>query len=73
MSQEYEIEKILDFRGNHYLVKWVVFPLHEATWEPETSLTQDCADLLQDFWRSVRAGEIILGDGFNAYKQEVTK
>lgn len=41
-EKEWEVEKILQ-RGSinnmtHYLVKWVGYPLDEATWEPITNL-----------------------------------
>jgi hypothetical protein len=39
---EYEVEKILDHRFRHrrleYLVKWVGYPEHDASWEPEGNL-----------------------------------
>jgi hypothetical protein len=47
-NDEYEVEKILDHRSKHhrteYLVKWVGYPEHDASWEPEGNLqnAQDC-------------------------------
>jgi hypothetical protein len=42
-SEEYEVETILDKRIVHkrpqYLVKWLGYPLHDATWEPLINLT----------------------------------
>ena len=39
---EYEVEQILDKRLFHnkiqYLVKWIGYPLHDATWEPVENL-----------------------------------
>ena len=40
---EWEVEKILDKKGKDpftcYLVKWVGYPLHDATWERTANLT----------------------------------
>ena len=40
-SEEYEVETILDKRTlkgkTQYLVKWIGYPLHDATWEPVTT------------------------------------
>ena len=52
---EYEVEQILDHRKRHnhqeYLVKWVGYPDHDASWEPAAHLThaQECIDL---YWTS---------------------
>ena len=41
-SEKYEVETILDkrtFKGKtQYLVKWIGYPLHDATWEPVNHL-----------------------------------
>ena len=41
-SLEYEVENILDKRimrkKPQYLVKWLGYPLHDATWEPLENL-----------------------------------
>jgi hypothetical protein len=41
-SEEYEVESILDKRTlkgkTQYLVKWLGYPLHDATWEPLSNL-----------------------------------
>jgi len=47
---EYEVEHILDHRHRRnkteYLVKWVGYPEHDASWEPAANLAhaQDCID-----------------------------
>src|SRR5690349_20952584 len=52
---EFEVERILDHRKQHnhqeYLVKWVGYPDHDASWEPAAHLVhaQDCLDL---YWTS---------------------
>src|SRR3954454_16558554 len=49
---EYEVERILDSRHRRhtlqYLVKWVGYPEHDASWEPLSNLT-NAADLIADF------------------------
>src|SRR3954453_2807375 len=49
---EYEVERILDshHRRNtlQYLVKWVGYPNHDASWEPLSNLT-NASDLIADF------------------------
>jgi Chromo (CHRromatin Organisation MOdifier) domain/Integrase core domain len=41
-SKEYEVETILDKRTlkgkTQYLIKWIGYPLHDATWEPANHL-----------------------------------
>jgi hypothetical protein len=52
---EFEVERILDHRKQHnhqeYLVKWVGYPDHDASWEPAAHLVhaQECLDL---YWTS---------------------
>jgi transposase InsO family protein len=47
-AEEFEVDKILDHRTRHnrqeYLVKWVGYPDHDASWEPAAHLdhAQDC-------------------------------
>ena len=47
-TDEFEVDKILDHRTRHnrqeYLVKWVGYPDHDASWEPAAHLdhAQDC-------------------------------
>jgi len=42
-QEEYEVDAILDKKivrkKAQYLIKWVGYPLHDATWEPEENLT----------------------------------
>ena len=42
-QEEYEVDAILDKKivrkKAQYLIKWVGYPLHDATWEPEKHLT----------------------------------
>jgi len=51
-NDEYEVENILDMKTKHkkkyYLVKWKGYPLYDATWEPESNLT-NCHEILQKF------------------------
>ena len=51
-SEEYEVETILDKRTLRnrvqYLVKWVGYPLHDATWEPLENLI-NCQEKLREF------------------------
>ncbi|KAE8206384.1 hypothetical protein CF327_g7566 [Tilletia walkeri] len=51
---EYEVERILSKRTYRrqvqYLVKWLGYPLHEATWEPAVNLTNS-QRYIQDFER----------------------
>src|SRR3954454_10081906 len=49
---EYEVEAILDQRTHRrsleYLVKWVGYPEHDASWEPRSNLA-NATDLITDF------------------------
>jgi Chromo (CHRromatin Organisation MOdifier) domain/Integrase core domain len=49
---EYEVESILDKRSTRgkvqYLVKWMGYPLHDATWEPEENL-KNSQQLVKEF------------------------
>jgi hypothetical protein len=51
-TEEYEVETILDKRilrnKPQYLVKWVGYPLHDATWEPLEHLT-NASEKVKDF------------------------
>ena len=51
-QEEYEVESILDKkivrRRPFYLIKWLGYPLHEATWEPLAHLT-NAKDLVDEF------------------------
>ena len=51
-EEEYEVEQILDKRTLRkkvqYLVKWIGYPLHDATWEPIENLT-NAAEKVKDF------------------------
>jgi chromodomain-containing protein len=49
---EYEVEEILDTktvrRKRFYLVKWVGYPLYDATWEPIENLT-NAGELITEY------------------------
>ena len=49
--QEYEVDYILNHRLHRrqmqYLVKWVGYPEHDASWEPEANLANATEILLQ--------------------------
>lgn len=45
---EYEVEEILEQRGQQYLVKWKGYPTSENTWEPVSNLT-NCSQKLEQF------------------------
>jgi len=51
-EEEYEVEEILDEKiirnQPHYLVKWLGYPLHDATWEPLENL-KNCQKKLNEF------------------------
>ena len=55
---EYEVEGILRHQGKgsrrYYLVLWKRYPLHEATWEPESHLA-NAPDILEEPLRRVSA------------------
>ena len=55
---EYEVEGILWHQGTgarrRYLVLWKGYPLTEATWEPESHLT-NAPDILEEYLRRVAA------------------
>ena len=55
-TEQYEVESILARRGtgarSQYLVKWLGYPVWEATWEKSSSLTE-AQDAVQDFESAV--------------------
>ena len=57
---EYEVEAILRHHGKgarrQYLVSWKGDDLFEATWEPESHLT-NAPDVLADYLRCVKTSE----------------
>jgi Uma2 family endonuclease len=51
-EDEFEVEKILEQRGQRYLVKWKGYPHSENTWEPKNNLKnnlRNCQKLPQQF------------------------
>lgn len=50
-DDEFEVEQILEQRGQRYLVKWRGYPHSENTWEPKQNL-KNCQRLLQQFQRN---------------------
>lgn len=55
-EDEFEVEKILDYDGQNYLIHWKGYPTSEDTWEPIGNLG-NCRSLLQRFHRNRAAGE----------------
>ena len=57
-EEEYEVEAILKHKGKGarrlYLVMWKVYPITEASWEPEVHL-QNAPLILEDFLHYVGA------------------
>ncbi|GIZ39172.1 hypothetical protein CKM354_000256300 [Cercospora kikuchii] len=49
-EDEFEVERILEKRGQKYLIKWKGYPESENTWEPKSSLG-NCKQLLHKFHR----------------------
>jgi transposase InsO family protein len=47
-NQEWEVEEILEKKGQKYLVKWKGYPDEDNTWEPRTHL-KNCQNLLRRF------------------------
>jgi Chromo (CHRromatin Organisation MOdifier) domain len=51
-EEVYEVEQILKHRkhgrGYEYLVKWVGYPITEASWEPKSNLT-GATDILREY------------------------
>ena len=47
-NDEFEVEEILEQRGQRYLVKWKGYPHSDNTWEPRQNL-KNCATLLRRF------------------------
>ena len=51
-NQEYGVEMIFDKRTIHkkpqYLVKWLGYPLHNATWEPKENL-KNCQEKVKEY------------------------
>lgn len=50
-GDEFEVEDILKYRRNengeeHFLVKWVGYPVSEATWEPLGHMNENCRELV---------------------------
>ena len=51
-QEEYEVESILDKRirnrRTEYLIKWLGYPIHEASWEPSIHL-KNSQEFIQEF------------------------
>ncbi len=50
-TAEYEVEKILDQKGQRYLIKWKGYDDTHNTWEPKKNLN-GCRDLIQQYHQS---------------------
>lgn len=59
-EEEYEVEKILDkktkYRTVYYLVKWIGYPEHDATWE-KASDCKNAPDKIREFEAKAKAEE----------------
>ena len=53
-EEEHTVEKILEQRGQKYLIKWKDYDYTENTWEPFKNLA-NCQQLLQEFQQRQRA------------------
>jgi hypothetical protein len=53
-DEEYEVEEILDQKGQKYLVKWKGYPTEDSTWEHRDNLT-NCQKKLRDYHQRERA------------------
>lgn len=59
---EYEVEQIISYEKKRgYLVKWLGYGHEHNTWEPEKHL-QNCKDLVQEYWDTVRLRSEKRGD-----------
>jgi hypothetical protein len=62
---EYEVDYILDqrtrFRHTEFLVKWMGYPEHDATWEPEANLT-NAQDAIKKY---IASRTMLEGEGSN--------
>ena len=58
-NEEYEVECILAEHDNKFLVKWVGWPVEDATWEVRSALGH-CADILQSWGQRDQAALIRL-------------
>ena len=60
MSQEYEVEEILQSKEENgvqlYLVKWKGYSYDSNTWEPESSL-KNASDAISKFWEELQAAQ----------------
>ena len=59
-SKHFHAERLVKYRkvgdAVQYLVKWLGYPAADNTWEPESRLVEDCADIVGAYMRSHGAG-----------------
>ena len=48
-EEEYEVEKLLDYRRGQYLVRWKGYGRNEDTWEPRKNLMKDIPDMVKAY------------------------
>jgi hypothetical protein len=48
-EEEYDVEKIVDQRGNKYQVKWLDCDQSENTWETRANLKRNCSGILRNW------------------------
>lgn len=53
-EDEFEVEEILERRGQRYLIKWKGYPHSENTWEPIQNLG-NCQIILRQFRRTAKS------------------
>jgi len=53
-KEQFEVEKILEHKGQKFLIKWKGYSTLENTWESLKNLRR-CKDLVEEFWAKERS------------------